>query len=446
MPRTNTLPAALLWGAIGLGTTAPLAGAEKPAPTQQTTVPAAEARPDLVVLQALLANPVTAPYRIATAYRGGQVVLAGRVGTKQIHDTAVRVAIATGYSIRDDLTIDTAETYRVAASAGSGVGVGPAMAPGLGTIGGSGSPPYYVYPPPLFGRLDDPFFGFEPPILSYPPWWRAMASRVPLNLPAPAPGAAGTPAPGAPQTTSLQGGAVEMTLDARGVATLRGTVPSLADRLAIGQRIAQTPGVAEVINLLNVGRPPWDVPPPPPTPAFGPGVKPPAAPRPAPDVDEALRPSIAVDRPELAGRLSQSLNRQPALAALPIKVSVRDGIAYLSGTVPTIYEAMLAFRAAQQTPGVREVDDRLEFVVPDGEKKNPLLQKGRPDDVEPYFAAQLRKHLGDIAHVDQVRVRGDVVEIRGTLARDEDRPRLDAILQSMPVLRGFRLEPTFVHE
>ena len=43
-------------------------------------------------------------------------VLAGTVGTKQIHDMAVRLAITTGYPIRDDLVINTGAAHRVAAA------------------------------------------------------------------------------------------------------------------------------------------------------------------------------------------------------------------------------------------------------------------------------------------------------------------------------------------
>jgi hypothetical protein len=150
-----------------------------------------------------------------------------------------------------------------------------------------------------------------------------------------------------------------------------------------------------------------------------------------------------VDRNDVAGRLEQTFASRPALAGLKIKLAVRDGVASLSGRVPTVYEAMLAFRAAQQTPGVHYVDDRLEFVVPDGVRKNPLLQKGRPEDVEPYLASQIRRQVGDIAHIDQVHLRGETLEIKGTLSREDDRPRLDAILRSMPVLRDFRLDPVF---
>ena len=94
-------------------------------------------------------------------------------------------------------------------------------------------------------------------------------------------------------------------------------------------------------------------------------------------------------------------------------------------------------------PGIRDVEDQLEFVVPDGQKRNPLIKQGRPEDVEPYLTSQLRRHVGDLAHVEKVRVLGDAIEIWGTLGRAEDRPRLDAILRSIAVLRGYRPELHF---
>ena len=102
----------------------------------------------------------------------GKVVLSGIVGTKQVHDAAVRLAIAMGIPFRDDLVIDTGAAAAVAQAAGAAVGgYGGAMP---GTLSNS-SP--YIYPPPLFGRLDDPFFGYVPPLVSFPPWWRAPGSK-----------------------------------------------------------------------------------------------------------------------------------------------------------------------------------------------------------------------------------------------------------------------------
>jgi osmotically-inducible protein OsmY len=429
--------------------------------------------PDVAVRQLLQANPIVAPYNISTSLRNGQVVLSGAVGTKQIHDIAIRLAIATGYPIRDDLVIYTALAHRVAAAqaqaqlqaqaqaqaAAPGAG-GVATAPSLGY--GIGNLPY-VYPPPLFGRIDDPFFGFEPPILSYPPWWPAVAQRGAATISAPAPALGNTTTADASQPVQVplgpnpQDGVVEMTIDPRGCAVLRGTVPSLADRIAIGQKIAQTPGVTEVLNLLQVAVKPGangETPPPPPKPGLAPEPAAPAAPAAAPPVvapapagaaapegaPGAAQPAVVIDAGALNDRLSQAFLRRPALAGLPIRVTVRDGVATLSGKVPTVYEAMLAFRVVEQTPGIREVIDRLEFVVPDGERQNPLIKQGRPEDVEPYLLAQIRRNTGDLAHIDRLRVLGDTVELHGTLAHAADRPRLDAILRSIAVLRGFRVD------
>jgi len=79
----------------------PLSSAQNPpssAHTPPSSVRVEGTRPEIVVLQALRSHPITAPYWIATSWRNGQVVLSGRVGTKQVHDTAVRLAIASGYS------------------------------------------------------------------------------------------------------------------------------------------------------------------------------------------------------------------------------------------------------------------------------------------------------------------------------------------------------------
>ncbi len=435
------------------------------APPARNTRAADPDTTSVAILQALRNNPVTAPYQFAVANRGRQYALSGRVGTKMAHDVAIRTMIALGYPVRDDLTIDTAAAYRAASQAGTMTGpVGP---PPLASGG-----PAYVYPPSLFGRIDDPFFGLEPPLASYAPWFGAMSTRrEPINLAAlngPGPGGPAPPAPVPPTVVSSPaagagaGGAltnpIEMTLDNRGVATLRGQVPTLADRVAVGQELARTPGILEVVNLLEVtgngnarpemsgaARPSSDTPPPPPTPAFPSGAPPAVAPSPARIAPQGDRgKEIAVEADPLARGVSESIARRPALAAAgPVKVANRDGVVTLSGRLPSSYEAMLAFRAAQQTPGVRDVIDRLEFPIPDIDRPNPLRDKGRPEDVEAYLLAQVRHQLGDLAHVDQVRVRGDALEVRGTVTRSDDLPRVEAALRSIPLLRGFRLEPSF---
>ena len=424
---------------------------------------------EVALLRSLQANPVTASYGFSTERRGARIALRGRVGTKQVHDAAIRTAIALGVPVIDDLVIDTLAAHQAAAdqsrmAAGPGMGyesAGPSS--GLGGYPGAGaygSLPY-TYPQPLFGRLDDPFFGFEPPAISYPPWWGSLtayrtgvptapASNVAPGMAAPNASLVNPPAdPNAPQAGSLPAGTIDMAVDPRGVATLRGTVPSLGERITLGQKVAQTPGVTQVINLLNVDPSVANAvakvsekPPPPPVPADLT-----AAPRPAQAPDMANEgPAISTEADPVGLRAARAISSRAGLANPSVRVKVRDGVASLSGKVPTVYEAMLAFRAVQRTPGVREVEDRLEFVVPDGTGPNPLADKGRPEDVEPYLEAQIRRQVGDLAHLDRVRAQGDSLDLKGTLDREEDRPRFDAIIRSMPILRGFRINAEMAAE
>src|SRR4051794_1300822 len=138
--------------------------------------PARANSPELILRQLFQANPVLAPYNLSAYNRGGQMVIVGAVGSKQIHDLAIRLAIGTGYPIRDDLVIDTALASRVALlQARAAVLPRPGLGPALGLPNGGG--PYFI-PPPLFGRLDDPFFGMDPPLVTHPPWWRTVAARA----------------------------------------------------------------------------------------------------------------------------------------------------------------------------------------------------------------------------------------------------------------------------
>ncbi len=527
----------------------------------------ASQRPEVVMWRALRANPMTAPYAINVSRKDGALVLAGRVGTKQVHDAAVQMAIAFGFRFRDDLVIDTAETLRVPMSAS------PSMT-GEGMLAPNLSSSYYVYPEPLFGWLDDPFFGMQPPPVTFAPWWgsrRAAAMAGPDGLrargmgmamgpgprgaastggsvaisgpglaggpggeagsgPAPGngnpananpgdwadhpavpatpgagggvgagvvpgasgvPGAFGVPGPGAfpgaggPMELPPPKGAVEITVDANGQVFLRGVVASAEDAREIEQTAWSVPGVSRVVSQLTVrprpvsaaaenATPARDEPPPPPQPAAVPrhdgpdgGMVPPrpesavqapanrapvqpapvAPPGTEPEPPAAQTPPAApavtvsgLDNQRLTRRVVEAMKRRPAVAGQPVQVRSAGAMVSVSGKVASAYEAMMTFRAAQQTPGVHEILDRLEFPVPDEDHPNPLTRRGRPEDIEPYLAAQMARHLGDLAHVDAVKARGDHLEVRGTLLDDADRSRVLAILRSIPVLHGFTID------
>ena len=414
-------------------------------------------------MSAIRSHPLTAPYPIAATWQKGKVVLAGRVGTKQVHDTAVRLAIDIGYPFRDDLVIDTGMAHFVAQSAAAVMGGGVG-----GPLGTQSAASPYVYPPPLFGRVDDPFFGFVPPLISYPPWWSRGTQTGPMIQPRRAPGAEppATSAANGPSNQAWQPlkvdpvkGQVDINVDISGQVFLRGVAVSEEAAQEIIEAARSVPGVTGVFSEIQViprrapieteTPPPLPVPvPDPPRPnAVAPAVNSPApAPGIVPERPRASAAPAALDAQALSRRVIGSLGRRPQVAELPVKVRSDDGVVTLSGQVPSTYEAMIVYRAAQQTPGVREIVDRLEFTVPDEDHINPLLQKGRPDDIEPYLASQIRRHVGDLAHIDRVTARGDLLELRGTIENAADQERLMATLRSIPVLHGFRLETKFSPE
>jgi osmotically-inducible protein OsmY len=492
-----------------VATFAGLAAGQQSAPMPAGPRPAdiPEQRPEVIMTRALRANPLTAPYAINATWRGGTVILSGRVGTKQVHDAAVQMAIAFGFRFRDDLVIDTAETMRVAMSAT------PSMT-GYGTLAPNLSASYYVYPEPLFGWLDDPFFGMQPPVLSFAPWWRARrdgpmagpngpgpmppgaptnpggppanpgaSAGMPAGIPWTPPGqTAGQPvAPGAMELPPAKGD-IEITVDAAGQVFLRGVAASEEAAREIEQTAWSVPGVSRVVTQLQVrprraGAAAGQEPPPPPQPVSvqpdrlmvpprrdpAAAGNPPEAPRPVPAAEAEKTPEppppgivppapspsqpaptavAALDGQRLTRRVIDALRRRPTLAAHPIQVRTTGDAILLSGKVPSAYEAMLTFRTAQQTPGVRDVVDRLEFLVPDEDHPNPLVTKGRPQDIEPYLIAQMSRHLGELAHIDSVRSRGNHLEIHGSLLDAADKDRVLAILRSIPVVHGFVLDTT----
>jgi osmotically-inducible protein OsmY len=420
--------------------------------------------PESLLVSAMRTNPVTAPYPISVMRQKGVLVLKGVVGTKQIHDAAVRMAIDLGAPFRDDLVIDTAAADQVALMSNVNAATTGALA--QGSL--SSSP--YVFPPPLFGRVDDPFFGMVPPILSFPPWWRR---NEPSALVPPTPAANGNPTRALPQTqgdgAGLAGvggglqqagpappiGQVEIQVDALGQISLRGVVASEEARRAIEETARSVPGVTRVESQFQVQprRAGGDEsPPPPPQPMLGPAETEPAERRPAhpaakpPKLNPAGTAPSAADSSPLCRRVVAALERRPTAATLPIKVHAQDGVIKLTGSVPSAFEAMVAYRAAQQTPGVKEIVDQLEFPVPDEDHPNPLAQHGRPEDVEPYLASQIRRHFGDIAQLDRIHARGNLLELRGTLQHADDKERVLAILRSMPLLNGFKIEPVFTSD
>jgi osmotically-inducible protein OsmY len=450
--------------------------AANPSPTNRaTTAPAtasrqAQASPVASLQSTLQSNPVTAPYRIGVTTRNGRALLTGRVGSKAVYDAAIRAAINSGLAFTDQLIIDTSIQRAMARAQGALIDA-YVVPPGFaafgygGGFGGNFGGGYggLAYPSPLLGPYDAPQI-WEPPAISYPPYWPELSASRLGEQQIPATGGNPTPQAGSAVTNT-----VEATIDPFGVATLRGVVSTMAEKVGVGQKLAQTQGVTEVINLLTVdpsvpgaataATETADAPPPPPIPIQPPTPTPnpapaqpttpapnpaPAQQRPEPEFvpDEAVKPAATAGSVE--ERLKASLARRPALEGLSVRASVEDGVATLRGQVPTAYEAMLVHRTAQLQPGVRSVDDQLRFQVPDAEHPNPLREKGRPEDVEPYLQAQVQRQLGDLAKLDRTRLSGEELDLNIQVSQADDAQRVEAILRSMPLLRGFRVQSKII--
>ena len=239
-------------------------------------------------------------------------MLSGGVGTKEAHDVAVRLAIVPGSPIRDDLVIDTGLAHAAVLGA-TAAGVGMSA---LSRLGAS-SP--YIYPPPLMGRLDDPFFGFVPPLVSFPPWWRRRVEgnamqrppgpvgpnvalgatpEQPMPQPQAGQGGVGGPAPGGqPFDVAPVKGQVELTVDASGQVFLRGVVVSEEAAREIEEAARSVPGVGRVnVQLQVLPRQAGNENPPP---REGDMVEPRRAP--AGDPPPPPEPFVVPEQPERAG-------------------------------------------------------------------------------------------------------------------------------------------------
>lgn len=389
-----------------------LAAPLRPIAAQPTASPSAEA-----LLRALAADPVTAPYAFTARVDRGRVVLAGRVGTRAVYDRAVRIAIASDIPFTDRLVIDTAEVTRAAVRAAAGA------APRAMPL--SGVAPY-VYPQPLFGYYDDPFDGFEPPVISYPPWWQPRVEGAPSAM---------NPAPPAPPVPATGETAVELSIDPLGYGLLRGTVATQAEKDGLAARAARLPGITGIINRIEVADTNADA-------ALRPGdagaVPPP--PEPAPD-DQPPPPPRPYDPQRDGPAAARPMPPAPASGST-IHVATSGETVTLTGHAPSVLEAMRAFRAAQRTAGITRIVDRIEFPLPAAAASNPLLGASA-DDLQPYLQYHLGRQLGSSGTVDSVEVQGHNVTLGVTLNRPEDRERVEAILRSAPLLRGFTTRAEF---
>lgn len=122
----------------------------------------------------------------------------------------------------------------------------------------------------------------------------------------------------------------------------------------------------------------------------------------------AALPTLGSARPDdaiLARSVRERLDRDPRLLMFDLAVDVRDAVAVLGGTVPTLADALEARTIAGAVQGVEAVDSRLD-----------LASRGRPDRE---IAVDLRDRFesnGDLAEAGLgITVQGGAVLLTGSV-------------------------------
>lgn len=165
--------------------------------------------------------------------------------------------------------------------------------------------------------------------------------------------------------------AVEVTVE-DGTVVLSGTVPHLHAYQAAEEDALATPGVKQVVNLLQ--------------------SPPPAEPVPADD--------------EIEDTVTRFLIMSSELAAADIQVTMTDGLVTLDGTVDAYWKKDLAARVAREVTGVIDVVEVLS-VVPTVEQPDKAIAR----DI---MAALRRSQVVDAQRVD-IRVENGEVTLDGSV-------------------------------
>jgi hypothetical protein len=424
------------------------------------------------LLEALASDPMAGVHTYATRLdRSGRLTLVGRVATKAVHDRAIQVAIANGIPVVDGLVIDSSAPIlarqRVAAAVPSTTTTRTVVArPAFPSVNAVS----YPYAMPLFGPPVDPLYGYEPPLITYPPWWQPLSEYRTRQVVSDALAETElTPLPNA----DLPPGSVEMTLDGAGYARLRGKVPSEEWRSGLVRKVQAMPEVAGVIDRLevdpNAPAPQLSAPPPvaparptivpaPPEPGLGPGAQTPEA-GPAPPgppvpfvptgrsaAAPAPAPAVSGEPSSLTGRVHAAIAADPDAQIERLAVSTQPGGVRLEGRAGDVRHAIAAVQRAMDVVGSSglRVEDRIEVAGPAAGRPNPLADLPA-DVVEPYLASHLARNLGASVAIERLEANGPRLRIVASAPDEAAVRRAEASLRSMPLLRGLVLDP-LIHE
>jgi osmotically-inducible protein OsmY len=145
-----------------------------------------------------------------------------------------------------------------------------------------------------------------------------------------------------------------------GVATLKGSVPTLAARRRVRRVAENTVGVTEVRDQIRV------------------------------------KPPNAVSDKELVERTRAALAQAPRLSALELQVAASAGVVSLVGTVPRHGLRVRVERAVSRIPGVKAIASRLRVPPPETPRRDVSIRR------------TLRRTLRWSARLDEERIRFQV--------------------------------------
>lgn len=126
--------------------------------------------------------------------------------------------------------------------------------------------------------------------------------------------------------------------------------------------------------------------------------------------------------------LMRQLSRDPVLRTAPIDVQVREGVATLSGTVDNLFAKQRAAELAGTVPGVRDVVDGIQLVVP------------RVTDEEIQRQIQERLPFKDVA----VQVTHGVVAVSGVVEDARSKEVVSTVAQQVPGVRDVDVKQVMV--
>jgi osmotically-inducible protein OsmY len=141
-----------------------------------------------------------------------------------------------------------------------------------------------------------------------------------------------------------------------------------------------------------------------------------------------VNPDQKFEDPKIAGSVREALANDPLVDKYQIDVWVVGGVAYLSGTVDSLFEKTLAEFAASKVKGVVDVKNKLKVMdfnatiydplVDDFYFYDPKLEKmGLQDETELLQDINSQLFWSPFVDADQVKVAvdGSVVTLTGTV-------------------------------